>query len=145
MRISRGTAYKKLQKLEHLVLNKLKVKNSALELFLVSNSEMEGVRRELRMRPDFKGLEAQKIRQEESVSILSFPESMYFPHPERRGKMLGEIYLNYDFAKGETDLMSYLFIHGLLHLLGYEHTKNRDRMEMEKLEKELFIYAASRA
>ena len=144
MKLGKGVADKKLQKIERLVLKKLKVKNSVLELFLVSNSEMEKVRLELGMRPDFRGSEARKIRQEESVSILSFPENEGFPHPERRGKMLGEIYLNYDFTKGDPNLISYLFIHGLLHLLGYEHAKNRDRMEMEKLEKELFIYAASR-
>jgi probable rRNA maturation factor len=30
------------------------------------------------------------------------------------------------------------FIHGVLHLLGYEHEKDNDRLEMEELEDRLF-------
>jgi len=53
-------------------------------------------------------------------------------------KNLGEIYINYDWIKKEKTPVEYaskLFIHGYLHLLGYDHEK--DHGEMEKLEKKL--------
>lgn len=135
---------RRLKSLEDLLFKKLKIKNSRLELSLLSNLEMEKVRQKLALRPDFKGPEARKIKEEEYVSVLAFPEAKGFPHPEDKRQKLGEIYLNYEFAKGDQDALRYLFIHGLLHLLGFKHLRERDRIHMEKLEKKLFIYAISR-
>lgn len=48
---------------------------------------------------------------------------------------LGEIYINYNWiekGKNPAKSLSELFLHGYLHLLGYDHEK--DRGEMEKLE-----------
>ncbi|MDO8664458.1 MAG: rRNA maturation RNase YbeY [Candidatus Liptonbacteria bacterium] len=44
----------------------------------------------------------------------------------------GEIFLN----AGEKNL-PYLFLHGSLHLLGYDHKKNKDAEKMENLEKKI--------
>jgi len=79
-----------------------------------------------------------KINQE--TDVLSFAESDVIEKlpilKENYG--LGEIYLNYDWVKRDKNpikLVIELFIHGYLHLLGYDHEK--DRGEMEKLEKKL--------
>jgi rRNA maturation RNase YbeY len=69
------------------------------------------------------------------VDVLSFPAAKGFPHPESALPGLGEIYLNRDIAGEDPDRGKALVIHGLLHLLGYRHHRNRDRIEMEKLEK----------
>lgn len=69
------------------------------------------------------------------VDVLSFPAAEGFPHPDSRFPALGEIYLNRDIAAKDPDRAEALVIHGLLHLLGYRHHRNRDRIEMEKLEK----------
>lgn len=56
----------------------------------------------------------------------------------REEKNLGEIYINYDWVKKEKDPSKYastMLIHGYLHLLGYDHEK--DKGEMNKLEGEL--------
>jgi probable rRNA maturation factor len=142
--MSKTEAARLLKSLENPFFKKLKIKNSRLELLLLTDREMDAVRKELSFRPDFRGAEAKKIKEEEYVSILSFPEAKGFPHPENRRKMLGEIYINYEFSEGDSDLLIYLFIHGFLHLLGYDHLKKRARMEMEKLEKKLFVFAVSR-
>jgi probable rRNA maturation factor len=69
------------------------------------------------------------------VDVLSFPAAKGFPHPDSTLPGLGEIYLNRDIAAEDPDRGKALVIHGLLHLLGYRHHRNRDRIEMEKLEK----------
>lgn len=143
MRVSKAALPAKLLKIERQVLKKLNVKDAGAEVNILSDREMEAVRNTLAARPDFKGREAKKIREEEAVSVLAFPETEGFPNPGPSRKKLGEIYLNYDFAKGDFDLLSYLFIHGLLHLLGYEHAGKRDTIYMEKLEQSLWLHVFS--
>ena len=79
-----------------------------------------------------------KINRE--TDVLSFAEldlSTDFPALKEAGS-LGEIYINYNLIEKDKKplwLSIKLFIHGYLHLLGYDHEK--DRGEMEKLEKKL--------
>lgn len=74
------------------------------------------------------------------TDVLSFAEldlDKNFP-ALKETKSLGEIYINYDWIKRDhnpTKLAIKLLLHGYLHLLGYDHEK--DRGEMEKLEKKL--------
>lgn len=74
------------------------------------------------------------------TDVLSFAEldlNKKFP-ALKETKSLGEIYINYDWVKKNKNpmkLAAKLFIHGYLHLLGYDHEK--DRGEMTKVEKKL--------
>jgi hypothetical protein len=68
--------------------------------------------------------------------VLSFDERRYFPHPEARGRFLGEIYLHKKLL-AKPPRLKLLLIHGLLHLLGYSHTGKRDTLKMQTLEKRL--------
>ena len=45
--------------------------------------------------------------------------------------------LRQDLADKERKELEILLIHGLLHLLGYDHEKNKDALKMRKLEKKL--------
>lgn len=130
---------KELKRLAGAIFKYLKIGNSSVNVFLVTNSEMEKIRQELVERPDFKGREAKKIKKEKYVNVLSFPEDDSFPKPASGKKNLGEIYINKDMTGGDLDQTAYLLVHGLLHLLGYEHQGKRDTMDMEKLEKQLFL------
>lgn len=74
-----------------------------------------------------------------AADVLSFNEPNKFPHPElvSRGaakeiKPIGEIYLN---LTNDQQLTTQLLVHGLLHLLGYNHKKKSDRIKMEKTER----------
>ena len=70
------------------------------------------------------------------VDVLAFPEPERFPHPETKGRMLGEVYLNEAFRANPKELARML-IHGLVHLMGYLHETKRDTILMERLEKRL--------
>lgn len=76
------------------------------------------------------------------VDVLAFPEPPRFPHPERKGPFLGEVYLNEGFLRDPVRLR-YLLVHGMLHILGYRHSRRRDMMVMERLEKRVLRKLAS--
>ena len=69
------------------------------------------------------------------VDVLSFPNPKDFPAPEgERGKKhLGEIYINNN-LRTDRLRVRHLVIHGLLHLSGYTHEKDRDTIRMQREE-----------
>ena len=60
-------------------------------------------------------------------------------------RSLGDIFISYDHAKVQAieyghslqREMCFLFTHGLLHLLGYDHMNEEDEKEMFALQKEI--------
>ena len=60
-------------------------------------------------------------------------------------RFLGEIYISYERCKEQASEFghsirrefSYLAVHGLLHLLGYDHIKEEDKKVMRALEEEI--------
>jgi ssRNA-specific RNase YbeY (16S rRNA maturation enzyme) len=157
----KATLEEKLNKAKPILLKALKRSGADVLIYVVSNKEMEKVRKALLGREDFKGREARKITKEEQVNVLAFPEPAGFPNPGSKKKLLGEIYLNYDFKgshpaipvpselKAGTLLERFfvlgpLFIHGMLHLVGYEHWTNRDTITMQTREKKLWAELVSK-
>jgi ssRNA-specific RNase YbeY (16S rRNA maturation enzyme) len=128
---------KKLLRFKKKLLTALRKEGADFELQLVTNSQMDRIRRDLLARRDFKGPEARKIAREEMVNVLSFPEPAGFPNPDSRKKRLGEVYLNLDFGRREPGRLEALMTHGVLHLLGYRHDRLRDTIKMEALEEKL--------
>lgn len=111
----------KLSRLADKILKTLKVKSSTLDIFLLDNKSITR-------------LKARFIKKKTEPNVLAFPEPNHFPHPETRKKYLGEIYLNKDILKKSPDRAKALLLHGILHLLGYDHKKKGDIVEMESLE-----------
>ena len=80
---------------------------------------------------------------ESPTDVLSFPMDAPFTEQSIFGMPLGSIVISADFVKqkadefGHTiqDELSLLFIHGLLHLLGFDH--ETDNGEMRDKEKEI--------
>ena len=81
---------------------------------------------------------------DKSTDVLSFP----FDNKKNkyRGNYLGDIIISYDYMNKpkKKDLKIFkekvtkTFIHGFLHLLGYDHVRNNDYQKMIKLEENLF-------
>ncbi len=77
------------------------------------------------------------------TDVLSFPMDAPFTEQSIFGMPLGSIVISADFVKEKSDEfghniqdeLSLLFIHGMLHLLGFNHEK--DNGEMRKREKEI--------
>ena len=129
---------KRLLLLKKKLLAALRKEGADFDLHLLTNAEMNRLRRKLLARKDFKGPEARKIAKEEMVNVLSFPEPPGFPDPAGKKRRLGEVYLNLEFGRKNPGSLATLMVHGVLHLLGYRHDRLRDTIKMEALEKRLF-------
>lgn len=99
----------------------LKSKKATVEIYLVSNVFIKDLNRK------FRG-------QNRVTGVLAFPNAG-FPRPDKAGRHLGEIYLAPDYIRSKKENIYRLAIHGLLHLLGFSHRRNNDRIKMEKEEK----------
>ena len=70
-------------------------------------------------------------KKDKTTNVLSFDNGDIFisvPEAKREAKKYG-LTIEYEFAR--------LALHGFLHLLGYDHEKNKDAIKMEKIEKKL--------
>jgi probable rRNA maturation factor len=114
----------KLARLAQKILKTLKIRGAALDIILLNNTQMAT-------------LKARFIKKKTEPNVLSFPEPAHFPHPETKKRYLGEIYLNRDILKQSPDRAKALLLHGVLHLLGYDHKKKADIVKMEGLEKKI--------
>lgn len=75
-------------------------------------------------------------------NVLSYEAPAHFSRPDVRGKALGEIYLNPSYIAHHGEDFDLMLVHGFLHLLGYDHKTERDRMKMEKRERVLLAQFA---
>lgn len=105
----------------------LKKKGCGVELYLVSNHAMRKLNR------TFRGKNT-------PTNVLSFEAKTDFPRPDISGNgvFLGEIYLAPDVIAVRGESLPCLALHGLLHLMGYTHTRARDRITMERVELRLW-------
>ncbi len=123
-------------KLEQIVSYILKLANFSsrgtveLTLAVVGDREMKKLNRKFRGK-------------NKTTTVLSFPGRVKnFIGSE---KDLGEIVISYDQCKvlarqHKTSIKKeflFLLVHGVLHLLGYDHLKDREAERMEKLEKKI--------
>ncbi len=110
-----------LHTLAKKLLKHLKVTGATLDIFLLKDA-------------DIAALKARFIKKKTEPNVLSFKDPLAFPHPEVRAKYLGEVYLNKDILRKEPERAAPLLLHGILHLLGYDHEKKADAVRMEGLE-----------
>ena len=85
-----------------------------------------------------------------STDVLSFP---FYEKSELKKKLkkdkeiyLGDIIVNYNKIVNKNNISGFklefdtLWVHGLLHLFGYDHKKNKDFLNMAKEEKKFLSY-----
>jgi probable rRNA maturation factor len=93
---------------------------------------------------DIKKLNKKFRKKSKATDILSFP---FDKKPfVKKNTYLGDIIISYEFInipKSQTLLqfkkkLIKIFIHGFLHLLGFDHKKNRDYKKMLKAEEQIY-------
>ncbi|MFA5052967.1 MAG: rRNA maturation RNase YbeY [Parcubacteria group bacterium] len=115
---------KKLAEAAKKILKILKISGCHLEIFLVSNKIMRDINKGYRGR-------------DKETNILSF-EAADVPRPGEKLRHLGEIYLAPNYISAHNEDISRLLIHGVLHLLGYDHEWGKKAAkEMEEKEEEV--------
>lgn len=119
---------KEFSKVKGNVLKTLKIlkkDNFKAEIFFVLEKEIRNLNKEYR-------------KKDKATNVLSFENVPYFVEPKRKQRLLGEIYLCPEYINQKGQNMSALAVHGLLHLLGFDHIKKEERRIMEVKEEELF-------
>lgn len=115
-----------------ITFKKLKVKNPIYDIVFVGNKKIKEINK--------------KYRNKDSVTDVisfAFEESKTIKYKEVR--ILGEIYISIDKAIEQAKEYNhsikreicFLTVHGLLHLLGYDHMTLKDERKMRKLEEEI--------
>lgn len=106
-----------------------KTKTIELSLLFCDDSEMQTLNKQYR-------------GNNKPTNVLSFPQADIIGNDIAT---IGDIILSYDTIRQEAidqekaliDHVQHLLVHGILHLLGHDHVKNKDAIKMEKLEVEI--------
>lgn len=115
---------RKLVRVADDILKMLRVRGATLDIILLDDRSMAA-------------LKARFIKKRTEPNVLAFPEPAHFPHPETRKRYLGEVYLNRDILRRSPERAKALLLHGVLHLLGYDHIRKADISTMEGLERKV--------
>ena len=118
--------------------NKKFVKNKIFCTLLLSNNK------------EIKFLNKKFRKKNKETDVLSFP---FYTKQELKKKLrkekeiyLGDIIINLNKIKRGDNLKNFkiefdrLWIHGLTHLLGLDHKKNKDFLKMDRMEKKYFNF-----
>ena len=122
---------KKLKKISKIV-KFFKGKNIIFTILLTSSLNMRKLNKKFRNR-------------NKSTDVLSFPflpsENLKFIRQKKF--YIGDIATSYEIINSRSKKNNFLlefdkaWIHGLLHLMGYNHVKNKDYFKMNKIEKKI--------
>lgn len=121
-----------IHSLLNFVIDKEKLENCIFNIIIVDNEYIHKINKEYR-----------GIDRPTDVISFALEDNKDFIEPEFR--VLGDIYISLDKAKEQAELyghsflreLSFLTIHGLLHLLGYDHIEKEDEVIMFSKQDEL--------
>ena len=99
---------------------------------------------------EIKELNKKFRKKNKSTDILSFPfynkKNLKVELKKNKEIYLGDIIINLNKIKNRHNKKKFkiefnkLWIHGLVHLFGHDHKKNKDFAEMQKIEKKFLFY-----
>ena len=83
--------------------------------------------------------------QNKSTDVLSFPflSSNNLKFIKQKKLYIGDVATSYEIINSRSKKNNFLlefdkaWVHGLLHLIGYSHIKNKDYFKMDKIEKKI--------
>ena len=120
---------KKLKEISKAV-SVLKGKNIIFTILLTNSLEMKKLNKKFR-------------NKNAATDVLSFPYSSFKKLSFKRKKKIyiGDIAISYQIINSRSKESNFfsefdkVWVHGFLHLLGYDHIKNKDYFRMNKIEK----------
>ena len=123
---------KDLDEVIRFALKHLKIDNPLLNIVIVDNEEIRRINKEYR-------------NKDAVTDVISFAFEEVNDVDYDNIRFLGEIYISYERCKEQASEFghsvrrefSYLAVHGLLHLLGYDHMNEEDKKVMRSLEEEI--------
>jgi probable rRNA maturation factor len=112
-------------------INKLNVGDVSFNIIIVDNPYIH------KLNKDYRGID-----RETDVISFALEDDKTF-NPEER--ILGDIYISIDKAKSQSEEyhhslmreLCFLSVHGMLHLLGYDHMNPADEKEMFSIQEEI--------
>ncbi len=123
---------KEVENFLKFVVKKEKLENAIFNIIIIDNPRIKEINRDYR-----------KIDRETDVISFALEDSKDLEYEDFR--LLGDIYISIDKAVSQSieynhsllRELSFLSIHGLLHLLGYDHMKEEDEKIMFGKQEEL--------
>ena len=122
---------KKLKKISKIV-KFFKEKNITFTILLTSSLNMKKLNKKFR-------------NHNKSTDVLSFPflSSNDMKFTKQKKFYIGDVATSYEIISSRSKKNNFLlefdkaWVHGLLHLIGYNHIKNKDYFKMSKIEKRI--------
>ena len=122
---------KKLKKISKIV-KFFKGKNIIFTILLTSSSNM-------------KKLNKKFLNRNQTTDVLSFPSlsKRDLKFIKQKKLYIGDLAASYEIINFRSKKSNFLlefdkvWVHGLLHLIGYDHVKNKDYFKMNKIEKKI--------
>ena len=122
---------KKLKKISKIV-KFFKGRNVTFTILLTNSINMKKLNRKFR-------------NQNKSTDVLSFPffSSNNLKFNKQKKIYIGDVATSYEIINSRSKKNNFLlefdkaWIHGFLHLIGYDHIKNKDYSKMNKIEKRI--------
>lgn len=117
---------------QDIVTSYFRNNNAVVDVALVNVRKMRALNRA------FRGLDR-------ATDVLSFPVPAGFPIVPCAPRFLGEIYLCPSVVRVKNENIDYLLVHGLLHLMGFDHTGERAKMRMVQVERKILAWLKNRS
>ena len=122
---------KKLKKI-FKIISFFKKKNITFTILLTNSLTMKKLNKKFR-------------KCNKSTDVLSFPffSKIELKSIKEKNIYIGDIAVSYEIINGRAGKNNFIFefdktwVHGLLHLIGYDHIKNRDYSKMNRIEKRI--------
>ena len=122
---------KKLKKISQIIPF-FKRKNIIFTIFLTNSLNIKKLNKKFR-------------KQNKSTDVLSFPSfsQKKFKLSKEKNMYIGDIATCYEIINIRSKKTNFLlefdkvWVHGLLHLVGYSHIKNKDYLKMNRIEKRI--------
>ena len=139
--VERGKWKKKVPDIEKVLLKNFKIIFRVFKKFTNKNLEASVL---LTDKKNMKILNKKFRKIYKDTDVLSFPnykKNFYLNKIKNKTLYLGDLAFSYDYIeKQKIDFLDYLnkiFIHGCLHLVGYEHNNKKNFEKMNSIEKKL--------